>query len=640
VLLPAALTLVLAFRAGGFFADAPAKLALLLLVVLIGRATLAERPFAGWSTGVAGAAAALALLAVWTLLSASWSHAPFRALSEFDRTLAYLLILLVTSCFGREARDPDRALRWLALVIAAIAAAALATRLFPGTFPSSLGRDPSRLAFPLTYWNSLAILCAVGITLVLHCTAAPGTRAAARIAAAGAVPVLATALYFTFSRGGAAAAAIGVVAYALIARPPRLLLSLSASFAPAAIAVYVAYRADELATDRFVQASGEARWVAVALVVCVIAAMLLRAAALRVETRLDRQRLSPAGRRIAWLAAAAAIAAALIVTNPVAGVSDHLEEQWRAFLKAGPLREPGDTRHRFGRVEANGRIEQWRVSRSALARDPLTGSGAGTFRLEWQRARDTHLVVNDGHSLYFETAGELGWPGLVLLLGALLTPLAVAASRLRGSERFATGAFMAGGLALLVHAGVDWDWEMPAVFAWYFAAGGLVLADANPVAGWAPGRLTRILIGLGCLVLALVPLSIARSQDGLARATQAFRAGDCRTAVDAALDSLEALPSRPEPFELLGYCDIRAGDRGLAVSVMRAARSRDPEAWEYAYGLAVAEALDGRDPRPMAALAARLNPQDQRAAELSDRMRRGGPGRWARDAANAPIPYD
>ena len=41
---------------------------------------------------------------------------------------------------------------------------------------------------------------------------------------------------------------------------------------------------------------------------------------------------------------------------------------------------------------------------------------------------------------------------------------------------------------------------------------------------------------------------------------------------------------------------------------MRSARARDPDGWEYAYGLAVTQALAGQDPTAAAAAAHRLNP--------------------------------
>jgi hypothetical protein len=150
VLLPAALTLVLAFRAGGFFYGTTGMLAVVLALLLVGRVTLGRTPFAGWSPALAAVAGALALLAGWTLMSAMWSDAPFRALSEFDRTLAYTLVVCLIGSFASRRGDLDQALRALTGVFALVAAAALVTRFFPDAFPiAAQGKEPSRLASPL-----------------------------------------------------------------------------------------------------------------------------------------------------------------------------------------------------------------------------------------------------------------------------------------------------------------------------------------------------------------------------------------------------------------------------------------------------------------------------------------------------------
>ena len=62
----------------------------------------------------------------------------------------------------------------------------------------------------------------------------------------------------------------------------------------------------------------------------------------------------------------------------------------------------------------------------------------------------------DAHSLYLETLAELGLVGLALLVLALAPPLVAG---FRGVEAAATGGYV----AFLIHAGLDWDWELPAV---------------------------------------------------------------------------------------------------------------------------------------------------------------------------------
>ena len=197
-------------------------------------------------------------------------------------------------------------------------------------------------------------------------------------------------------------------------------------------------------------------------------------------------------------------------------------------------------------------------------------------------------------------------------------------------------------MALLPHAGLDWDWETPALFAWFFAASGVVLAARarRHVRAGGAAPLVRLLAGLACLGLAITPALVAVNQGYLDRAVTAFSKNDCATAIDAALDSTGAFNVRAEPFEILGYCDTRARDFPLAVRAMQAAQRRDPGNWQYSYGLAVAQALVGTDPRPAAAAARRQNPLDELARELDDGFRKAGSSkrRWFRVAARAEIP--
>ena len=115
---------------------------------------------------------------------------------------------------------------------------------------------------------------------------------------------------------------------------------------------------------------------------------------------------------------------------------------------------------------------------------PWLGDGAGTYRLAWQEGRpEGGQPAVDGHSLYVETLAELGLPGLALLLVAIAALLVAALRGLRGPDGGAHAALLGGAIALLLHAGIDWDWEMPAVTAWVFCAGGLALA--RPASGMA-----------------------------------------------------------------------------------------------------------------------------------------------------------
>ena len=67
---------------------------------------------------------------------------------------------------------------------------------------------------------------------------------------------------------------------------------------------------------------------------------------------------------------------------------------------------------------------------------------------------------------------------------------------------------------------------MPALFVWFFGAAGVVLAA--PVESTRslpePRRLTRLVAGLACLLLAVTPVTVAVSQLRLNRSVDAFHA--------------------------------------------------------------------------------------------------------------------
>jgi hypothetical protein len=148
----------------------------------------------------------------------------------------------------------------------------------------------------------------------------------------------------------------------------------------------------------------------------------------------------------------------------------------------------------------------WHVAWKEAAAHPALGGGAGTFADYWSRYGDPNLAGGalDAHNLYLETLAELGVVGLVLLVAALVLPLLVALRhRSNPLAAPAIGAYA----AFLVHAVVDWDWEMPAVTLAALACGAAVLlleretAPARDLS--APARVTLLLVALALAVFVL-----------------------------------------------------------------------------------------------------------------------------------------
>jgi hypothetical protein len=331
--------------------------------------------------------------------------------------------------------------------------------------------------------------------------------------------------------------------------------------------------------------------------------------------------------------------AALAVAWFGLGLGDYVDRQYNGFVSGTTIRSGADERSRLTDPGNNGRLDGWRVALDAFEEEPLLGTGAGTYAITWARERPITLKVEDAHSLYIEMLSELGLPGLFLTLVALLLVLWGFARGIRGPERHVHAALFTAGTVWALHAGIDWDWELSAVTAWLWALGGMALAaPAGALARAAPRNTARVAIALGCIALSVTPALMAWSQSRLNAAVAAFGRGDCDAAIDAALGALDAMPPRPQPMEVLGYCDARLGLHELAIGAMRSGIDRDPENWELHYGLAIVRAIAGRDPRPAAQAALRLNPRGSLPRDAVRRFRTDDPQKWKRRAQRARLP--
>jgi O-antigen ligase len=690
---PAGLVLYFAFNSGGFYPGAPAYIAMLLCVALAGRMLLARAPLAGRSRLLWLAAGSLGAYTLLTLLSGTWSHASGVARVEFDLPLVYLLAMIMFGLIGRTRTRLRWILRGLAVAALIVCGAGLITRVLPHVWPISPSIASNRLSFPVTYWNVEGLVAALGLVLCLHLTSDLREPVLSRMLAAGAIPILASALLFTFSRGAIGTCGIVVVVYALLGRPRGLLTAVIAIGPATAIAVKVAYDANLLATLNPTTPSAviQGHHVATVVGVCAAGALVLRAAlAIVVDARLRRFSLPISVRRPpAWMGWAALAAVAVVLA---VAFRHTISREYHGFTR--PPQVVGsstDLRARLTDPSNNGRIDNWKVAWRGFKSAPAVGHGAGSYLDEWARYRPNSDIVLDAHSLYLETLDELGVVGLLLLVIPLLTILARAASRIRGSGRALYAAVFALLLGWAIHAGVDWDWEMPVVTVIFFSLGGFVvgrrlrpaspqsaepesdgaeevaerqrirtrvsatrqvrrglkaptfLRRIRPRSGHRPeppgakptiGVAWRVALALPFLALALLPAFTWVSQQKLDTAFYAFAQGDCAAAQSAALSSISVLGNRADPYEILGYCDVRMGRARAGVTAMQTAVSLDPDDWNYRYDLAVMQAAAGLDPLQAARQALAMNPHEPLIQEEWRLFRTGSPRQWVQDAQN------
>jgi len=124
------------------------------------------------------------------------------------------------------------------------------------------------------------------------------------------------------------------------------------------------------------------------------------------------------------------------------------------------------------------RGDYWRVALGAFESEPLRGTGTAGFAVEWLREREVPEAAVDAHSLYIETAAELGIVGLLLLLTSG-GGVAVCAVRAYGRDPAAVAGPAAALIVLAFHCAVDWDWEMPAVAIPMLLLAGALVAQAG-----------------------------------------------------------------------------------------------------------------------------------------------------------------
>jgi hypothetical protein len=438
-----------------------------------------------------------------------------------------------------------------------------------------------------------------------------------RAACAGALVLLLPTFYFTFGRGAWIALAAGALAaVAIDPRRLQLLAGLLLLVPIPAGAVWAASRKPGLthAGAAFGRAVHDGHRLALVLFVLAGANAAVALAFAFAERHLE----PPAGARRAF-----AVAIALLVIAGLAGVlvryggpATLAQKGYRAF-KAPPPRAQTNLNKRLLSFSGNGRADLWRLAWDDARKHPVSGAGSGTYE-RYFLAHEPPGVgrVRDAHSLYLETLAELGPLGLVLLLGALVLPLTVlGAARAHPLVPGAAGAYV----AYLVHTGVDWDWELPAVTLTGLLCGAAILIAARrslrPARLSARARWTSVVVvvvAAGFAALGLV------GNTALSRSDAALQHHDWARAATDARRAKTWMPWSPAPWEALGRAQLGAGLVSGARASFRKAISMDSGDWELWYRLAGASS--GGERRFAIRQAARLIP---RAQLLRDSIRAG-----------------
>ena len=563
--------------------------------VIVGLA-LGILPRASVPTRAIVACCALGGLALYAALSMTWGSDDGAAFTDVLRITSYLgLLVLVVIVSPRGS-----ARLWLSglgLGIAALAAWALLSRFEPSlpggeeNIATFLPDASGRLSYPIGYWNALAACMAAGAVLLSWLGAHGGSRIV-RALAVGAIPIVGLALYMTSSAGGALAAGVGALVLVLLDPGRARLVSgmLLGGAGAAALIALVRQRPD--AENGIPGAGLESQGTEMLLF---IAAAVLVVTGLRfvLDGGLSDLRVSRAIAVASIGVAAVAVAAAAVAIDPV--------EQVDEFCRAPETRlAASDASSDISRLDSSGRCQYWDVALGGFTDHPIKGVGAGGYEVLWNVNAPFTRQIRHAHSLWFENIAELGFPGLLLILG-FVAPAGYAVWRRRGPISAEGGEFAAAAAVLaagLVSASLEWVFEFPSAFIPLVIAVGLLTGvalyrparagaedDADATVemervdaggrgfGWG---IAALAIGWASIIVAAVVFFTE------AKLIQSESAAERSQLEDAAQDARDAATLQPwaaEPWVQIALLEELSGDLVGAQEALHTASARSPRDW-------------------------------------------------------------
>jgi tetratricopeptide (TPR) repeat protein len=466
----------------------------------------------------------------------------------------------------------------------------------------------------------------VGLVLFGWLSADAGSRLW-RAAATAALPAFGLAMYLTSSRGGVAAAVVGIVALLVLSKGwVRQLGSFVLGGAGAGVLALIASREDDFTNALTTHtAYVQGREMLLATVVCVLVVGAVR---YLIDGRLGRLEIP---RKVVRWGVAAIVVVGLIVfalSDPAQRISD--------FSNANDVSSsPSLGGQHFAAASGNGRYQFWGAALDGFASKPVWGVGAGNYQLWWNAHPHLNIATLDAHSLYLQTLAELGLVGVLLLAGFIGAVLvggwrrtrAAHASPRRGDALAAAFAIL---LAGLVSAGLDWTWQLPVAFVPVILVAALLTGPASApepavVEGraarkaalrWVPGRLVgggQYGLGIATLACAWIAIWVAGDQliatVQLSNSHSAADRGDFAAASQDARDAAAIQPWASAPQLQLALVEKQAGDLDASAQAATKAISNAPGDWQAWLVAAEVEAALGDREAAIADLA--------RANELS-----------------------
>jgi hypothetical protein len=442
----------------------------LLVLGAAGRASLGRTFY--WGSGLVLA------LAIFSGFSSLWSGSVELSVTEADRVLVYLGVLLAAFLIAQTDKRRQRFAEGIGFALIAVALLGLGTRLLPHVFPvaEGLGSGP-RLRYPLGYWNANGVACGIAAALIPWLGRHSLTTALRWIAVACLPAVLLT-LYFTYSRGGVLALLVAAGCLIALSHDRLWIIATLAIGTIGALPAVLAVQGRGSLADNLDNAAAIDQGVVVLLIL--LAGTALAVGLFAGMRLLARRQGGMTGRAVEFsrdprTLRAAAIVVAVLAIAAVAAVGGRA---WSQF-SSSDIEFPNQPQQHFSDLSSAGRHDFYRVAIDAFGEDPVAGHGAGTYQFSWVELRSIETAVHNAHSLYLEAFAELGLIGGLLVLasvGFLLWTGFSAWRHASGGARELNAALLAAALAVAVGMAFDWFWEIAALGMVFFLAGGALLA--------------------------------------------------------------------------------------------------------------------------------------------------------------------
>jgi hypothetical protein len=468
---------------------------------------------------------------VWVAFSALWADSPTRVWMESGRTFTYLLVLALAVIY---LTDPAarRLFRYLLMAAATVLVALCLWRL--GTV-DSLGALflEKRFAYPVTAPNHAAALFLVAFWPLMWLAAGPEERAPVRGIALGLATGLLGLTVLTQSRG--AIWSLGLTALFMFVISPARLRILLYLLVPALLMVYEFPRLTRYWQDG-PESVGDGLAIGTILMAVVVAAIIGMILALLERWIKVSRRMKAVFGAVVLVAVIGGLVYGLFTwTRDAGGPSQWASQTWRQFTGQTEESPGAGETTRFTLLSSTGRVGIWKVAVQEFEEAPLLGVGADNFVFQHDRLRTTEVrKPRQAHSFELQVLGETGivggvlaFGGIALVLVGLLWPRYVTGwhearetwlKRRRpdadseeaakttgwvGTARWDRGplsygwemALLAGAAYWLVHASVDWLWQMAGVSipAVLFVAAAVAGVDGKAEVAWP--RLNRWLMG-------------------------------------------------------------------------------------------------------------------------------------------------